>query len=587
MKEQLQQLLHTTIERLQQQGSLPPVSPIEIRLERCRNPEHGDFASNIALTLAKAAQCKPRELAELIVRNLPEVAYLAKVSVAGPGFINFTLTRQAVYQVVKDILAEGDGYSRLTIGQGKKVLVESVSANPTGPLHVGHGRSAAYGACIADLLAAVGFMVIREYYVNDAGRQMNILATSVWLRYLELWGALLRFPSNGYQGDYIVEIAGVLKERYGDRFVRSIEQVFAGVRPDEGEFQGDKEVHIDDLIANAQRLLGKAEYQIIFEHGLEAILTDIRTDLAEFGVHYQQWYSERTLFESGTIEQALDVLRKTGYVEKRRGAEWFLSTAFGDDKDRVIMRENGQPTYFASDIAHHYERLQQGYAMIINVFGADHHGYVPRIKAAAECLGARSEQLIFPIVQFAVLYRGKEQVKMSTRKGEFVTLRQLYEEVGRDAARFFYIMRKADQHLNFDLELAKSQSQDNPVYYVQYAHARICSVFRQLMMKGLSWEQAEGQAHLMRLTTVEEEALITKLSQYRELLETAAITYAPHLLAQYLRELATLLHAYYNAQQFLVEDATLRNARLCLIAATRQVLASGLQLLGVSAPEQM
>ncbi|HHH38575.1 MAG TPA: arginine--tRNA ligase, partial [Sedimenticola sp.] len=433
---------------------------------------------------------------------------------------------------------------------------------------------------------AVGFSVHREYYVNDAGRQMDILATSVWLRYLELCDEELAFPANGYRGDYIWDIAATLHRDHGEAYKFAAGEVFAGLPADEPA-GGDKERHIDALIARARELLGDNRYRFVFELALSTILDDIREDLELFGVHYDEWYSERTLTESGAVNRAIERLRSAGHLYEKEGALWFRSTTFGDEKDRVIERENGQTTYFASDIAYHMDKLERGFERVVDVWGADHHGYVPRVKAALEALGADPSQLDVLLVQFANLYRGGEKVQMSTRSGSFVTLRELRKEVGRDAARFFYVMRKCEQHLDFDLDLAKSQSSDNPVYYVQYAHARICSVLRQAGEKGVAVEPSSGTENLERLREAHEQNLLKRLSRYQEVVEASALNEEPHQLTQYLRELANDFHTYYNAHQFLVADAALRDARIKLILATRQVLRNGLLLLGVSAPERM
>ncbi len=453
----------------------------------------------------------------------------------------------------------------------------------------GHGRGAAYGAVVADLLAAVGFDVHREYYVNDAGRQMDILGTSVWLRYLELCGEALSFPSNGYKGDYVWDIAASLHREHGDAYRVDAAEVQKGLPPDEieGETDGDKEGHIDALIANSKRLLGDNRYRFVFELGLNTILDDIRNDLGEFGVDYQEWYSERSLTESGAVNKAIERLRDAGHLYEQAGALWFRSTAFGDEKDRVVVRENGQTTYFASDIAYHMDKLERGFERVIDVWGADHHGYIPRVKAALTALGDDADRLDVLLVQFAVLYRGGEKVQMSTRSGDFVTLRQLRKEVGRDAARFFYVMRRCEQHMDFDLDLAKSQSADNPVYYVQYANARVESVLRQAADRGIALEPSTGTTNLERLTEDHEQALLRSLARYPEVVETAALNEEPHLVTTYLRELANDFHTYYNAHQFLVDDAALRDARIKLILAARQVLRNGLGLIGVSAPSEM
>ena len=585
MKHHLEHLLGNALAGLHSTGALPGhLSTIAI--ERTRDRAHGDFACNIALTLAKSARRKPRDLAEQIVAALPASEQVAKVEVAGPGFINFFLTPAAFQNVINDVLNAGAQYGRSMRGVGQSIQVEFVSANPTGPLHVGHGRGAAYGAAVADLLEAIGHPVHREYYVNDAGRQMDILAASVWLRYLELCGETPVFPINGYKGDYVWDIAADLHRANADALRHPAATVFDGIPPDEPA-GGDKEAHIDALIARAKQLLGAADYRKVFDQGLNVILDDIRQDLAEFGVTYQQWYSERSLTESGAVDRAIDRLRGSGHLYEKDGALWFRSTDYGDEKDRVVVRDNGQKTYFASDIAYHMDKLERGYARVIDVWGADHHGYVPRVKAALAALGDDPAKLDVLLVQFAILYKGGERMQMSTRSGEFVTLRELRHEVGNDAARFFYVMRKCEQHLDFDLDLAKSQSTDNPVYYIQYAHARVCSVLRQLDEKGLPRDAARGAANLARLTEAHEQALLYTLSRYPEVLEAAALGHEPHQLAHYLRELANDFHAYYNAHQFLVDDAALRDARLNLILAVRQALANGLQLLGVSAPEAM
>ncbi|MBE0510732.1 MAG: arginine--tRNA ligase [Gammaproteobacteria bacterium] len=586
MKNHLQQLVMTALHDLHSSGVIACELPEQIVIERTRDRAHGDFACNIAMVLAKLARSKPRELAERIVAHLPASAQLAEVAIAGPGFINFTMAESAYQAVLAQIVEAGEAFGRSDLGQDKPVQVEFVSANPTGPLHVGHGRGAAYGATVADLLAAVGFRVHREYYVNDAGRQMEILATSVWLRYLELAGESLVFPSNGYKGDYVWDIAASLHRELGDALRHPAVDVFANIPLDEPQ-GGDKEAHIDALTLRAKAMLGAADYRRVFDRGLDTILADIRQDLEEFGVAYEQWYSERSLVESGKVDLAIERLQAAGHIYEQEGALWFRSTDFGDEKDRVVVRDNGVKTYFASDIAYHMEKLERGFERVIDVWGADHHGYVPRVKAALSALGDDPAKLDVLLVQFAILYRGGERVQMSTRSGSFVTLRELRDEVGNDAARFFYVMRKCEQHMDFDLDLAKSQSNDNPLFYIQYAHARVCSVLRQLDEKGLSYDQAAGLRHAPLLSESHETELLRSLSRYPEVLEAAALNHEPHQLAHYLRELANDFHTYYNAHQFLVDEAGLRDARLTLIQAARQVLANGLALLGVSAPESM
>jgi arginyl-tRNA synthetase len=587
MKEQLTTIVDHAINALKTQGIVPQDIPVKIKIEHSRDKQYGDFACNIAMTLAKTAKCPPRELAEKIINNLPQSPIIEKVEIAGPGFINFYLQADAIQQVVKTILATKEKYGHCDIGKQQRVYIEYVSANPTGPLHVGHGRGAAYGDTCANILDIAGFNVYREYYVNDAGRQMNILATSVWLRYLELHNISFNFPSNGYKGDYVIDIAKQLARKYGDTFLQDKDAIFSNVSEDaKDDGSGDKEAHIDDLISRCQELIGKNNYNLIFDLGLNTILDDIKDDLSEFGLTYDNWFSERQLFTSGAIEESINTLKAAGHTYERDGNLWFNATAFGDEKDRVLIRANGAPTYFASDVAYHYQKCQRA-DKVIDVLGADHHGYVPRIKAVLSALDIDSSQFAAYLVQFAILYRGKERVQMSTRSGSFITLRELRNEVGNDAARFFYVMRKHEQHMDFDLELAKSHSNENPVYYIQYAHARICSVFRQLHDKNLTWDQENSFAHLDQLSLEDEVDLLHQLARYPEVIKQAAVLCEPHQIAHYLRQLATSFHSYYNAHQFIVDDVNIRNIRLTLIAAIQQVIKNGLTLLGVKAPETM
>lgn len=586
MKKLIKQLIEQSLTALQQQSGLELEQQPEIQIDHVKDPRFGDFSCNIAMLLAKPAKQKPRDLATSLVNLLPETDFVDKTEVAGPGFINFYLNETAQHSIISDVLAAGAAYGSSTYGAGQKINFEFVSANPTGPLHVGHGRSVAYGAACANLLDKVGYDVHREYYVNDAGRQMDILATSIWLRYLESCGEKFAFPVNGYKGDYINDIAALLKQEHGDSLHRPSHEVFKDIPEDEPD-GGDKEEHIDALIAKAQELLGDTGYLNVLNCGLDEILNDIRADLEEFGVVYQQWYSERSLFDTNKVSHCIEKLKAAGYTYEQDGNLWFRSTEFDDDKDRVLVRQNGKPTYFASDIAYHADKLERGAEQLIDVLGADHHGYVARVMASLQALGVDQNKLKILIVQFAILYRGKDKVQMSTRSGSFITLRELREEVGKDAARFFYVMRKSEQHLDFDLELAKSQSSDNPVYYIQYAHARICSVMRQLSEQNLTWDREQGLEQVQLLLEPQEKALVERLARYTEVVHTAAVNHEPHQLAHYLRNLANDFHTYYNAQQFLVDDAAVRNARLCLILATKQILANGLDLLGVSAPEEM
>ena len=586
MKNNIEDLINQAINKLQQQGILDATLQPNIQVTRTRDVAHGDFASNIAMMLSKPAGKNPRDLAQALIDALPDNEHVHKVEIAGPGFINFFIHQQTTLDIIRTILERGDRFGTSEVGQGEKVQIEFVSANPTGPLHVGHGRGAAYGATVGSLMRAVGYDVDCEYYVNDAGRQMNILAASVWLRYLQQLDVNIPFPVNGYKGDYVLDIATELVSKYGGVYVHEAKQVMNGIPADEPD-DGDKEIHIDALIERAKLLLGDDGYRVMFEAGLDSILADIAEDLEEFGVHYDVWYSEQTLADRKLIDKAVQQLQHAGHVYEDKGALWFRSTSFGDEKDRVIIRDNGQATYFASDIAYHMDKFARGFNRVINIWGADHHGYVPRVKAAIKALGEDQNKLDILLVQFAILYRGGERVQMSTRSGSFVTLRELREEVGNDAARFFYVMRKCEQHMDFDLDLAKSQSNDNPVYYIQYAHARVCSVLRQLAEKNMSHDIAAGNENLALLTESHETDLATQLVKYPEVVEKAAVNAEPHLLVHYLRELANQFHTYYNAHQFIVEDDDIRNARLNLISAASQVIHNGLHLLGVSAPESM
>ncbi len=585
MKDQLEQLVLQSLANLAD-GLLSGIEiPIHVQIERTRDAAHGDHACNVALALAKKAGKPPRDLAQAIVDALPDNDQIEKVEIAGPGFINFHLSKQAQTAVIRQVLALAKTYGRAEAGSGPKTLVEFVSANPTGPLHVGHGRGAAFGATVANLLEAAGHDVEREYYVNDAGRQMDILGTSVWLRYLQACGVELVFPSNGYQGEYIKVYAHELIAEQAERLCRPATEVFADVPADEPA-GGDKEAHIDGLIRQAKTLLGD-DYEIAFQKGLGRILDDIRVDLAEFGVEFDQWFSERSLVENDARGSGIERLKASGHTKTEEGALWFKSTDYQDEKDRVLIRSNGEHTYFASDVAYHVNKLDRGFTHLVDIWGADHHGYIKRVAGAVEALTGHDDVLDVRLVQFVSLFRGGEKLSMSTRSGEFITLRELREEVGNDAARFFYVMRSNDVPLDFDMELAKSQSNDNPVYYIQYAHARICRVMEQLVENGLRFDQENGLASLDQLGEAHEQALLTLVTRYPEVIRQAADQCAPHTLAHYLRDLADAFHSYYNAHQFLVDDQDLRNARLCLILTVRQVIFNGLELLGVNAPEKM
>ena len=570
----------------------PSASETPIHLERPRDPSHGDFATNLAMQLARALKKNPREIAQQLVNELPLSTLIRKAEVAGAGFINFTLDSAAKTDVVKAVLTEKSDFGRSTVGGWQKVQVEFVSANPTGPLHVGHGRGAAYGASLSSLLTFAGWDVTREYYVNDAGRQMDILGLSTWLRYLEQHGVALPFPPNAYQGDYVREMAAQITAAHGTQYVRTAAAVLEGTpglpeadRSDDAAKQ-QREQHLDALIAKAKTLLDQ-EWHYVHQHALSEQLADCRNDLEEFGVHFDVWFSEKALYDTGLVARCVDLLEKKGHLYVQNGAKWFKSTAFGDEKDRVVQRENGLYTYFASDIAYHLNKFERGFDKVINIWGADHHGYIPRVTGAIQALDLDSDKLQVALVQFAVLYRNGQKASMSTRSGEFVTLRELRREVGNDACRFFYALRKSDQHLDFDLDLAKSQTNENPVYYIQYAHARVCSVINQ-------WaEQLGGDLDTLAaadfglLTHERELAIANQLAQFREVIETAARDLAPHQIAFYLKDLAGEFHGWYNAERMLVDDAALRDARVALAVAVRQVIRNGLALLGVSCPESM
>lgn len=566
----------------------PEQADTPIHLERPKQADHGDFATNLALQLAKPLRRNPRELAALLLKELPSSPMVSRADVAGAGFINFTLVAGAKTDVVRRVLEAENGFGRGE-AKGVKVQVEFVSANPTGPLHVGHGRGAAYGASLASLLDYAGYTVSREYYINDAGRQMDILALSTWLRYLAFFGVEVPFPPNGYQGDYVIDMAREMRDAHQDRFAGvTAAQVLedtpglpvADRKDDEAKAQ--REAHLDALIGNAKRLLA-GDYAWVHGFALTEQLGDCREDLEAFGVVFDKWFSEKSLFDTGLVERAVAELEKRGHVYTQDGAKWFRSTSFGDEKDRVVQRENGIYTYFASDIAYHLNKYERGFDRIIDVWGADHHGYIPRVRGAIEALDLPADRFEVALVQFAVLYRNGQKASMSTRAGDFVTLRDLRKEVGNDACRFFYVLRKSDQHLDFDLDLAKSRTNENPVFYVQYAHARVCSVMQQ-------WGGDEVEllgADTSLLQSDRELALCAMLGAFAETVQHAAADFAPHQIAFYLKDLAGEFHGWYNAERMLVDDEGLRQARLALACAVRRVLASGLAMLGVSAPEAM
>ena len=583
MQAQISKLLAAAVSSLQITGDLPADIDTAVQVIRSKDNTHGDFASNLALQLSKTAKVPARMLAKKIAAHIPESSSIAKIEVAGPGFINFYLHTSHEPEILSQIIKSKESFGHSKTHAHKKILIEFVSANPTGPLHVGHGRGAAYGATIAHLLEAAGHVVQREYYVNDTGRQMDILTVSVWLRYLELCGQTLHFPNNAYQGDYIWDIAASVHREHPHTFLHSTEALDLSPGKNIHE-EADEEIRIDAVISKAKKLLAVGGYNTLLHHARDTLMRDIRDDLELFAVTFDQWYSEQSL-DQAKIKAAIDTLTKNGYTHRKDGALLFDSTAFGDEKDRVLIRKNGKATYFASDIAYHLDKYDRGFDQLINVWGADHHGYIARMQAAMQALGKDNNRLQIMLVQFANLYENGKKLSMSTRSGEFVTLRQLRKQIGKDAARFFYVMRRCEQHLDFDLDLATSKTQDNPVYYVQYAHARICSILKQIdsplqdeILVGIDDEA---------LASEQEKSLIKRLAQFPENVQASANQLAPHIIVNYLRDLAGSFHRFYNAHQVLISEPEVRNARLKLIRATQIVLSNGLKLLDVSAPEHM
>lgn len=555
---------------------------LRIEMTRTKQASHGDYSCNLAMQLAKPLHKNPREIAHMLIEAIALSPYLEKIEVAGAGFINFFIKDTAKQIYLFHILQKGDAFGVSDFGKNEKIQVEFVSANPTGPLHVGHGRGAAFGASLANVLSAAGFSVTREFYVNDAGRQMDILALSTWIRYLALNDIHVPFPENAYQGEYVKIMAQLIYQAHTDRYVHQPDKLLDGLHEAAHEKAVKTDEALDQLITNAKKILDQ-DYAYIHNFVLTEQLGDCRNDLMEFGVEFDTWFSEQSLFDNGLVAHAIQLLDEKKHLYRQDGAVWFRSTDFGDEKDRVVQRENGQFTYFASDIAYHLNKFERGFEKVINIWGADHHGYIPRVKGALRALQLDPDKLKIALVQFAVLYRNGKKAPMSTRSGEFVTLRELRHEVGKDAARFFYVMRKSDQHLDFDLDLAKSQSNENPVFYIQYAHARICSVLAQ--WDGDIATLADVDASV--LTSVSELVLLQRLIDFPDMIEAAAQEFSPHLIAFYLRELASEFHSYYNSSHILVSEIPVMQARLALITAIRYVLKNGLELLGVSAPEKM
>ncbi|MBN2720222.1 MAG: arginine--tRNA ligase [Proteobacteria bacterium] len=555
MKDNLTAIVRRALEIMVSEGRLPGPVPIP-RIEVTRDRKFGDYATGIAMIMGKETGVPPRELAGEIagvIRAADREREVDDVSVAGPGFINMTMSQGFWNRILKSVLQEKGDFLRTGVGAGKRVQVEFVSANPTGPLHVGHGRGAALGDALASILECCGYEVEREYYINDAGNQIQTLGRSVFARYLQAFGKDVPFPEEGYRGDYIGEIAREIKEREKDRYLGM-----------------DEDRAVSEIADLASR----------------TILEDIRSDLEEFGVRFDRWFSESKLLEAGRVRETLDDLEKRGFIFRLDGAVWFHSTQKGDDKDRVMVKSDGSLTYFASDVAYHRDKFERGFDKVVDIWGADHHGYVPRMKAAVEALGRDRDDLTILLLQLVNLLRKGKPVAMSTRAGEFVTLREVREEVGRDAARFIFLTRKADSKLDFDLDLAKERSNDNPVYYVQYAHARICSILRNAAEKGVAIP-LPGEVDPSLLVLPEERELIRSMAALPEVVETAALAMEPHRVTIWLRDISTILHSYYFRHRVLSEDPALTNARIALVVAVRFLLSEALSLLGVSAPERM
>lgn len=554
MNQRLKQHICNALQVCYERGTLKSSQIPEVALEVPARAEHGDFSTNLAMVLARAEKMAPRKVAEALVAVLEEsAAEWGQVEIAGPGFINFHLTPGYWFGILDEVLRRGSDYGRSNFGKGKKVQVEFVSANPTGPLHIGHGRGAATGDAVAAVLSAAGYQVQREYYLNDAGNQMQTLGRSLLLRYRELLGESVDFPDDCYQGDYIRDLANEVLESKGRTLLE---------------------------------LSDEEAIEQIGAYGGGRIRDGIDADLEDFGVRFDNWYSEQSLYDRGEVEKGIALLKERGLTYELDGAVWFKTTDFGDDKDRVLIRSNGVTTYFASDVAYHKEKYERGFDLVIDVWGADHHGYIPRMKAVLAGLGRDTDDLQCILVQLVNLLRDGEQVAMSTRAGKFVTLREVIDEVGRDACRFFFLSRRSDSQLDFDLELAKKQSNENPVYYVQYAHARVCSINRNAADAGIALP-AVGEVDFRKLALEDELALVKQLSRYGEVVEAAAKHFEPHRVVFYLQDLAARFHSYYNKGRVLIDDVETSRARLYLINGVRIVLENALLLLGVSAPERM
>ena len=585
MKNDLIRILKTVLKQIGEENGID-FSNKKVSIQENKEKSHGDYASNLAMVVAKDLSQTPREVAEQITSLLPSEEWIEKVNIAGPGFINFYLKKDTHNEILLLIEESGRDFGRNNSGNGERVLIEYVSSNPTGPLHVGHGRGAAFGSVLSELLRCAGYKVDEEYYVNDHGRQMNILTISIWLRYLHQNGQELKFSKKGYQGVYVEQLAKQLAEEKGTKY---------NLKENESDLlelleAQETEEDLDRLIGWGKLFL-KENFEEIREFSLREIMGSIKEDLKLFGVNHNLWFNESSMYSNeidiSDIDKSIKLLSESGFLYEKEEALWFKSTEFGDDKDRVVKRANSDNTYFASDISYHLDKYDRGYDRIINVWGADHHGYIPRVSAAMEALGKSRDKLEVVFIQFANLLRNGEKVSMSTRGGEFISLIELIEEVSSEAARFFYINRKADQHLDFDLDLAKSQTKENPLYYIQYAHARICGVFETLKKEGMKLNQELGLDNLNLLNLDKEIEIQKMLLQYPEVISRGAENSEPHLICYYLKDLSGLFHSYYNSERFLVDDEKLMNSRLFLLKGTKQVISNGLEILGIGAPESM
>ena len=580
MKDNIKKTLSQILEDLYSQIE-PEVKNLKISIQDNKEKEHGDLATNIAMVLAKPLKKNPKEIAEEIKQNFVLDEKIIKIEVAGPGFLNFFLSKDSHGEILEQIQKENKDFGKSGSKQSK-VLIEYVSSNPTGPLHVGHGRGAVFGSVLSSLLEEAGFEVDQEYYVNDFGRQMNILATSVWIRYCQLFSSEIKMMQQGYQGDYLIPIAKKLKDEKSDSLFKIEESLIQKLNSE------DQDDEFTDQLVESLRVILKEEFQYIREFALSEILHLIKADLEQCGVHHNAWFSESSLYgNDGSTDSKVDVsieeLKSRGFIYEEGGAIWFKSSSLGDDKDRVLRRGNGEYTYFASDVAYHLDKYDRGYDRVINVWGSDHHGYLPRVRAAMDACDRDINKLEVIFIQFANLVKGGKKVSMSTRSGDFITLNELMNEVTTEAARFFYINRKADQHLEFDLDLAKEQSKDNPLYYIQYAHARICSVLRKAENEFEDFDSVE----LALLGSEKEIEILKLLRQYPQLIERSAKAGEPHLLCYFLRDLSGVFHSYYNSEKFLIEDKELMTSRLFLLKGVKQVIANGLRVLGIKAPEEM